>query len=89
MQDKTVQTHNITIENRKSLSMSGVTEIESSNDTFVRLNTVLGKLTVSGNNLSIGKICIETGEFTMTGDINKLEYKNSSKSKNTLSSLFK
>ena len=88
MQEKNLQKQLITIENRKSFAMTGVTEVESSNDTSVKLNTNMGRLIICGNGLSIGKISVDTGEFTMTGEINKLEYKNTGKSGGKLSALF-
>lgn len=78
----------LTIENRKVFAMTGVTDIESSNDSVVRLGTNLGKLIIYGSSLSIGKISVDTGEFTLTGNIDKLEYKNSG-SKGKLASVFK
>ena len=80
--------HLLTLENRKALSLTGVTEIESSDENLVKLKTNLGKLSVFGTELSIGKINVDTGEFSLNGHVKKLEYKTSSEN-SKLSSLFK
>lgn len=86
MQDKSKQM--LTLEDRKILSISDVTEVESSNETTVKLNTTLGKLLITGTGLAINKINVETGEFSLSGEVKKLEYK-TSHSKSKFSSLFK
>ncbi|MBP3361940.1 MAG: sporulation protein YabP [Clostridia bacterium] len=88
IQEKTLQKQLLTIENRKILTLSGVTEVESSNENSVRLNTNMGRLIIYGSGLSIGKISVETGDFSMTGEINRIEYKTSGSS-GKLSSLFR
>lgn len=88
MQEKTQKEQILTLENRKVFTLTGVTKVESSNDTTIKLLTNSGRLTISGSNLHIGKISVETGEFTLTGQIDKIEYKNSEKSGKGLSSLF-
>lgn len=88
MQDKTKQKQILTLEDRKKLSITDVTEVESSDETGVKLNTTYGKLFISGTGLTINQINVETGEFSLTGEVKKLEYK-SSQSKGKFSSLFK
>ena len=88
MQEKTTKNHLITLENRKNFSMTGVTDVESSGESTVRLNTVDGKLIISGSNLNISKINTDTGELVLCGTIDKIEYKAVS-SKNKLSSVFR
>lgn len=84
MQEK----QNLTLENRKFLEVTGVIDVESSNDTIVKVNTKLGKLHIFGEDLSIEKINIDTGDFSLKGLVKKIEYK-SSINNNKLSSLFK
>ena len=88
MQDKTKQKQILTLEDRKKLSITDVTEVESSDETGVKLNTTYAKLFISGTGLTINQINVETGEFSLTGEVKKLEYK-SSQSKGKFSSLFK
>ena len=80
--------HHLNLENRKILNMTGVLDVESSNDTSVKLNTELGKVLILGTDMSIEIINTETGDFSLKGEIKKIEYKTSGNS-GKFSSLFK
>ena len=70
MQDKTVkQNQNIILENRKSLSISGITDVDSFDEKEISLYTQLGELTIQGRDLHIDSMSVETGDMTITGDI--------------------
>ncbi len=66
--------HNIILENRRMLSLSGVRDVDSFNEQAVVLLTELGELTVKGLNLHISHLDQETGELTMDGEISELVY---------------
>ena len=75
MQDKTVkQNHNMILENRKSLSISGITDVDSFDEREIILYTRLGELTIQGRELHIDAMSVETGDMTITGDIWALIY---------------
>ncbi len=75
MQDKIVkQNHNLILENRKSLSISGITDVDSFDEKEISLYTQLGELTVQGRELHIDAMSVETGDMTITGDIWALIY---------------
>ena len=75
MQDKTVkQNHNMILENRKSLSISGITDVDSFDEREIILYTQLGELTVQGRELHLDAMSVETGDMTITGDIWALIY---------------
>lgn len=61
--------HNLILENRKSLSISGITDVDSFDDKAICLYTQLGELTIQGKELHIDSISVETGNMTVTGDI--------------------
>ncbi len=70
MQDKTLNTNqNIILENRKSLVISGITDVDSFDEREVCLYTSLGELTIQGKELHIDSMSVETGDMTITGDI--------------------
>ena len=70
MQDKTVkQNHNLILEDRKSLSISGITDVDSFDEREIVLYTQLGELTIQGRELHIDAMSVETGNMTITGDI--------------------
>ncbi len=70
----TRQVHNIIMENRKSLSISGVTDVDNFDEKEILLYTQMGELTVSGRNLHVNSISVETGDMTIEGDIWSLCY---------------
>ena len=75
MQDKTVkQNQNIILENRKNLSISGITDVDSFDEKEISLYTQLGELTIQGRELHIDSMSVETGDMTITGDIWALIY---------------
>ncbi len=70
MQEKNVKTnHNLILENRKSLSISGITDVDSFDEKAICLYTQLGELTIQGKELHIDSMSVETGDMTVTGDI--------------------
>ena len=52
-QPTAVKRHNLILEDRQKLSMSGVTDVESFNDTEISLYTSLGELSIRGKGLHV------------------------------------
>ncbi len=69
MEEKLKGNHNFLMQNRSSVIMTGIKEVESFNDNEVFLLTELGELCVRGKNLNIGKVSVETGDLEMTGTV--------------------
>ena len=69
--------HNIIIESRKNVTVTGVMDIDSFDEESVILFTELGELSIRGVNLHINKIDINSGDLTMEGDIESLSYSES------------
>lgn len=61
--------HNATLENRKRLLLSGVTDVDSFNENQMLIFTELGELLIKGKNLHINEMNVETGDFSIEGDI--------------------
>ncbi|MCD7812059.1 MAG: sporulation protein YabP [Ruminococcus sp.] len=75
MQEKAVKpNHNLILENRKSLSISGITDVDSFDEKAICLYTQLGELTIQGKELHIDAMSVETGDMTVTGDIWAIVY---------------
>jgi sporulation protein YabP len=66
--------HNIIMEGRKNLSISGVKDLESFDENSVVLITSMGELTIRGSELHISKTNLDTGELQMDGTITDLSY---------------
>ncbi len=72
MQD--TKTHTMILENRRTLSLSGVTDVDSFDEREIVLYTGLGELTVTGRDLHINTVSIETGNMNIEGDIWSVQY---------------
>ena len=81
--------HTLNIEDRKLLSLTGITKVLSSDDKQIILDSVSGRLKILGSSLSIGKLNVDTGELSLLGHINLLEYKDIKNKGDFFSSLFK
>ena len=75
MQEKiTRQDHSLILENRKKLSLSGVTDVDSFDEKLICLYTEMGELTIKGRELHIDSVSVETGNMAITGDIWAIVY---------------
>ena len=66
--------HKLTLNDRKSLTLTGVTEVVSFDDTSVILRTELGTLEVQGQQLQLKTLSIEGGQVAVDGHISALIY---------------
>ncbi len=66
--------HNLILEGRKVLTVSGVNDIDSFDEQSVVLFTEMGELTVKGSNLHINRLNVDTGELNIDGDIHTMIY---------------
>lgn len=66
--------HNVIMEERKTLTVTGVSDIDSFDEETVVVYTDLGQLTVKGFNLHINKIDVDDGELNLEGEIDSLSY---------------
>ena len=70
--------HNIILEDRRLLTVSGVSDVDSFDEETVVLFTDSGELTVRGSNLRMNKLNVETGEVNIEGQIDSLAYRDES-----------
>lgn len=66
--------HKLTLNERKTLTMTGVTEVVSFDDTAVLLRTALGMLMVQGNELQLKTLSLEGGQVEVSGHVTGLIY---------------
>ena len=64
--------HNLSLEGRKKLAVSGVEEVESFDDREIVMHTSMGTLTVEGEELTVGRLSVETGDVNVQGRIDAL-----------------
>lgn len=66
--------HNLVLEDRKKLSVTGVSDVDSFDEQTIVVMTDMGELTVRGGDLHINSLSIDMGELLIEGDIDSLTY---------------
>lgn len=66
--------HKLSLDQRKNLTMTGVTEVVSFDENTVVLKTGLGMLVVQGQQLQLKTLTLEGGNVAVEGEINALTY---------------
>jgi len=68
------QDHQLKIDNRKNLELTGVKEVDSFDNEEFLLETVMGYLIVRGQNLQLKNLDVGEGLVTIKGKIYELSY---------------
>ena len=66
--------HDLRLEDRSKLTMTGVTEVVSFEETGVLLRTALGTLVIQGRDLQLKTLSLEGGQVAVEGSICALLY---------------
>ena len=66
--------HKLTLNERKTLTMTGVTEVLSFDETAVLMRTDLGILQIQGQNLKLKELSQQAGEMAVEGTVTALQY---------------
>ena len=66
--------HNVAMEGRGNLTLSGVEEVESFDEKEIVMTTSCGALIVRGENLSISRLSVDAGDVNVQGTIISLHY---------------
>lgn len=80
--------HQLSLEERSRLTMTGVTEVVSFEDTSVVLHTALGTLTVHGQGLQLKELSLEGGQIQVDGQVSALIYEDTGPARGWLGRLF-
>ena len=70
--------HHVVIEDRKSLTVSGVEDVERFDENTIVLSTSRGAMVVAGENLHIEKLSLDGGDLKVDGDIDSVRYEEES-----------
>ena len=81
--------HSVILENRKAYTATGVSNVDSFDEQTIVAYTDLGELVVKGSGLHINRLNIETGELTLTGEVDSLTYTQGRQNGGMLSRLFR
>jgi len=74
MAEEQLLPHKLVLNERKSLTMTGVTEVVSFDETAVVLRTGLGTLMIQGKDLQLKALSPEGGQLAVNGTISALAY---------------
>ena len=66
--------HHVVIEERKSLTVSGVEDVERFDENTIVLSTSKGTMVVTGENLHIEKLSLDGGDLKVEGDLDSVSY---------------
>lgn len=74
--DKTapVVPHQLILQDRNRLELSGITEVDSFDDTSVHCVTSLGRLSIHGSGLHLHRLDLEGTALSVEGHIDSLNY---------------
>ncbi|MGN1114185.1 MAG: sporulation protein YabP [Oscillospiraceae bacterium] len=83
--------HNLILENRSHMVLSGITDVDSFNEEEIVLFTELGELSIRGKNLHINEMSVDSGDLSVEGEIWSILYgeKGRNKKLSVLGKLFK
>ena len=66
--------HNLMLENRQSLKVTAVVDVESFDEEKIMLITEEDGLIIEGEDLHIQKLSVDDGELSITGEILSITY---------------
>ncbi len=72
--NKAAPVHNIILEGRRKMSLSGVTDVDRFDENTVILYTSMGELTIKGTDLHVNGLSVESGEMSVEGEIKSIFY---------------
>jgi len=68
------QSHRLNLIDRESMTVTGVRDVMSFDESEVLLETGLGMLTIRGSDLHVNRLTLEKGEVDVAGKIDSLTY---------------
>lgn len=69
-----LETHNLMLEDRKRLRLTGVTDVDSFDEGAITAYTVRGELVIGGSELRVLSLDTDSGELRVEGTIASLTY---------------
>ena len=80
--------HSLTLNDRKKLSLTGISEVVSFDDASVVMQTSMGTLVVLGSGLQLKTLTTEGGNVAVEGEITSIAYEQSRSGGGWLSRFF-
>ncbi len=83
-QEASVLPHLLRCDERRRLSLSGVTEVESFDENAVVAATTAGTLVIRGSELHVSVLSLDTGDLQIEGRVDALQYEDEGPGKSGL-----
>jgi sporulation protein YabP len=71
---KSVMPHNVILEGRQNLMLSGIQDVPSFDEFTVIALSSMGEITIKGEQLHISKLNLDSGELSVEGKIDSFSY---------------
>ena len=81
--------HTVMLDHRARLIITGAEDVNGFNEEAISVKTTAGLLIVKSSNLHIDKLSLETGDLSVDGKIDSLQYIGSDNSRSRLRKLFR
>lgn len=84
--------HNISIIERKNISLSGIKKLNSFDDSEFFVDSIMGSILIKGESLELVNLDTYSGKLSIKGKLNSINYLDGdkkNKSENIISRLFK
>lgn len=72
--------HNVIVEDRRTITATGITRIVNYDEQGATLETQQGLLTIGGRGIQVSELSIQTGELKISGQIDYLQYSDQNQS---------
>ncbi|MCL2176384.1 MAG: hypothetical protein FWB72_00285 [Firmicutes bacterium] len=81
--------HSVTLENRKKMSLTGISKVDTFNDKTITLHSSHGRMVVEGSELNVKRFAEEEGLLNIEGNIKALKYIDATEKKSLGKKLFR
>lgn len=81
--------HEVTLDNRTSMSLTGIEKVISIDADIVLLVTDMGKLKICGKNIQANVLDLDKGILSLTGNFNSMNYSGDKEGALSIKGLFK
>ena len=80
--------HTLRLDERKTLALTGVEDVESFDEAQIVMRTTGGSLIIKGSGLQMDKLSLDTGEVSVSGLVTDLLYEEKAASESLWKRLF-
>ena len=74
MSEQMTAHHSVILQDRATLELSGVTDVDSFDENEISLYTTLGEMVIRGRGLHVNVMNVDTGDMQIDGDIRSIVY---------------